>query len=221
MGTRTGVGSSMTSLAKSRPTSCSLHNLNQQQQYQLRSMTPTVSRLRRDSAASTASSATCLSSIGRSDGVSLCYPNVEYRENKCFELRKKSALLNKIVLKNQLINDPIFTRANPVHQQIALDQQQQFLNDETINFLMGSNNSPADTSTANSARRRLFVKKNERNGGMFDPNASTASSTTSSSTTATTHNSAFSAFRYPQQGSLYFSILFLTLILSYIEICYI
>lgn len=169
-------------------------------------MTPNASRLRRDSCASTASSATCLSSIGRSDGTSLCHPSPDYKENKAFELRKKSALMNKIILKSQLVNDPIFARANPIHQEIALVEQQQFMNDETINFITGTGTPSADTSMTSTntvgARKRLFAKKNERNGSLFDPNASTASSTTSSSTTATAHNPAFSAFQPPSTGNV-------------------
>lgn len=185
-----------TPLSKTRPTSSSLHNLvthlNNQSDY-MRSMTPTASsrvRLRRDSCASTASSVgTCLSSCGGGggNGASLCHPSPDYKENKAFELRKKSTLMNKIILKSQLVNDPIFARANPIHQEIALTEQQQFLNDETINYIMGGANSVAaadsvSASSSASARKRLFAKKNERNA--FDPNASTASSTTTTTSTS-------------------------------------
>lgn len=130
--------------------------------------------------------------------------------------------MNKIILKNQLVNDPIFARANPIHQEIALVEQQQFLNDETISFIMGSGaltstttvtSSMNDTFSSNSggqgARRRLFAKKNEKqqvnnNPNNFDPNASTASSTTSSSTnTPVHHNPAFSAFHATPGTFLY------------------
>lgn len=180
-------------LSKSRPTSSSLHNIvthlnNQQNLHQIRSMTPTANRLRHDSSASTTSSATCLSSIGRSDKISLCYPSTDYKENKAFELRKKSALMNKIVLKSHLVNDPIFARANPIHQEIAYVEQQQFLNDETLNFLANGTPSLADTLNGGpKARKRLFAKKNEKTNTFYDPNVSTASSTASSSTTTPIH----------------------------------
>lgn len=104
--------------------------------------------------------------------------------------------MNKIILKNQLVNDPIFARANPIHQEIALGEQHQFLNDETIQFVMSSAASISDFSVSGQgARRRLFTKKNEKTGAMFDPNASTASSTTSSATTPVHHNPYFSAFQ--------------------------
>lgn len=178
-----------TSLAKSRATSSSLHNIvthldNQHQQS--RSMTPIANRLRRDSCASTASA-----------GTSLCYPSSDYKENKAFELRKKSALMNKIILKNQLVNDPIFARANPIHQEIALVEQQQFMNDDTINFVLAGKTSITESNTnGKGARRRLFAKKNEKACIILDQNASSASSTTSSCTTTPLHhNSAFSAFQ--------------------------
>lgn len=188
------------SLLKARQASSSLHNLATAHNHpdHARSMTPTAQRLRRDSAASTASSATCLSAAG----ASLCYPSADYKENKASELRKKSALMNKIILKSQLVNDPIFARANPIHQEIALVEQQQFMNDETLNFISANainNDSTIASSSASSssARKRLFVKKGER---AFDPNASSASSTTSSSTASAFH---------PTIGEIIINILFL------------
>ena len=108
-------------------------------------------RHRADSHTSTASNATSLGSCGACDW---------YKETKASELRKKTALLNRIATKQQLA-DPIYTRAHPVHSQ-----------------LIGREPS----------RRRLFAKRSERYDPDASI-CSTGSSSSSSNATTTNHSS--------------------------------
>ena len=148
--------SSVSARTPQPPTSSSLHNI-------ANCLRDETSRPRRDSYASTTSSGTCtLSSVAYS------MPGNEYKENKAYELRKKSNLMNKIQVKSHQ-TDPIYTRSHPVCAEI-IDQQISSLHQNGVNI--GSYEQSA------AARKRLFVKKNEKN---FDPNTSIGSNGSSAS----------------------------------------
>jgi len=108
----------------------------------------------------------------------------DYKENKAYELRKKSTLMNKIITKNQN-QDPIYSRSHPIRSELV-DQKVLDINNITLGSLGCSYE-----QKHSAARKRLFAKKNEKSGG-FDPNVSigsnASSSTTSTSTTTTSHN---------------------------------
>lgn len=128
-------------------------------------------RARTDSYASSTSNGT-FSSYGQPS---------EYKETKASELRKKTALMNKIITKNQQF-DPIYSRSHPVSSEIN--------NDAPINSAV--NTSIGSYEQVAAARKRLFTKKSERNVN-YDPNmsicsngSSTSSATTNSSIPTTT-----------------------------------
>ncbi|RNA01979.1 hypothetical protein BpHYR1_032668 [Brachionus plicatilis] len=140
-----------------KQTSSSLHNLN----HCLK--TDSASRTRRDSSASSSHT-----------NLSFCSPNTtprEFKENKAYELRKKSTLLNKIVTKNHQ-HDPIYSRSHPISAQMT---QQQALNVTLNEHSVTMPSVVADAAT--SARKRLFAKKSEK---QFDPNLSIGSNGSSS-----------------------------------------
>lgn len=169
----------------SRPTSSSLHNI-------VLSLNETAStpnghkaRYRRDSCASSASSGTCFSAgaANLSFNLSAFSPQLDYKENKASELRKKSALFNKIINKTQQF-DPIYTRSHPICTEINEQQAVNAIHNETaVNYLL-ANATNIGSYEQHSARRRLFTKKSER----FDPNVSLGSN--ASSSTSTTSSSA-------------------------------
>jgi hypothetical protein len=124
-------------------------------------------RKRHDSISSTASSF-----FGNSSSITAN----EYKENKAYELRKKSTLMNKITIKNQQ-QDPIYTRSHPISTKLVVDD-----NLDLANITIGCLGSYEQKHSA--ARKRLFAKKNEKTG--YDPNmsiGSNGSSNTSSSNT--------------------------------------
>ncbi len=166
-----------------RKASSSLHNLSQHQQ----SFPSIISdknntslfdcdhqqRNRRDSYASTISNITCTSytpsSLNNTHlGTGMMAQNNDYKENKAYELRKKSNLMNKIIVKTQAVNDPIYTRAHPVF----------FSTDSSFSEPLTPTSSLTMATALNStesARKRLFAKKNERpqqqqQQQQFDPN---------------------------------------------------
>lgn len=141
----------ITPIISNKNTSASLHNLTNL------NTESSSSRQRRDSCASTASSGTCLSSIGVNN-ISLNSTPNEFKENKAYELRKKSTLLNKIIIKTQQ-NDPIYSRSHPVCSEIVEQQVDQL-----------------SVHNEQTSRKRLFAKKNERS---FDPNLSLGSNVSS------------------------------------------
>ncbi len=203
---------------QAKKTSASLHNLSNLSTNDLFTMTnnsnsntnggSSTGRYRRDSYAST------VSSVGVGNLSINSTPSVEYKENKAYELRKKSALMNKIVGKgavaSQGFGDPIYTRSHPVSTELANEQQhsisylllnqQQMYHPQTTQspgsmFLNNlehdrSNNLGSQASnnstTSSAARKRLFAKKNERN--TFDPNASIQSNASSASSSTTSGN---------------------------------
>ena len=110
-------------------------------------------RNRRDSYASTISNITCASHY-----VGSVSNNNDYKENKAYELRKKSNLMNKISVKTQAIHDPIYSRAHPSCFSSPLDSHE-------------------ETSSTHNVKRRLFAKKNEK----FDANLSLGSNGSSKS----------------------------------------
>lgn len=118
-------------------------------------------RARTDSYASTNSNCT-FSSFGQA---------TEYKETKSSELRKKTALMNKIATKTQQF-DPIYSRSHPVSAEI-----------NSVVSSMG-NTSIGSYEQAHAARKRLYAKKNEKNT-MFDPNLSTCSNNSSISSGTT------------------------------------
>ncbi len=126
-------------------------------------------RKRHDSISSTASSF-----FGNSSSITAN----EYKENKAYELRKKSTLMNKITIKNQQ-QDPIYTRSHPISTKLVVDD-----NLDLANITIGCLGSYEQKHSA--ARKRLFAKKNEKTG--YDPNMSIgsngSSNTSSSNTTA-------------------------------------
>jgi hypothetical protein len=126
-------------------------------------------RKRHDSISSTASSF-----FGNSSSIAAN----EYKENKAYELRKKSTLMNKITIKNQQ-QDPIYTRSHPISTKLVVDD-----NLDLANITIGCLGSYEQKHSA--ARKRLFAKKNEKTG--YDPNMSIgsngSSNTSSSNTTA-------------------------------------
>ncbi|CAF0710301.1 unnamed protein product [Brachionus calyciflorus] len=93
---------------------------------------------------------------------------IEFKENKAYELRKKTMLMNKISVKNQL-NDPIYSRSHPISTELAEQQALNLTNDSIQSCL----------SNETTVRKRLFAKKNEKN---FDPNLSIGSNCSSNST---------------------------------------
>ena len=160
-----------------RKTSSSLHNLSQHQQS---SPSNTVAsnnnnnaslfdcdhqqRNRRDSYASTISNITCTSYTVSLNNTHLGTGNNEYKENKAYELRKKSNLMNKIITKTQAANDPIYTRAHPVF--FSTDSSFSEPLTPTSSLTMAT-----CLNTTESARKRLFAKKNERpQQQQFDAN---------------------------------------------------
>jgi len=87
-----------------------------------------------------------------------------YKENKAYELRKKSNLMNKIIVKTQAVNDPIYTRAHPVFFSTESSFSEPLTPASSLTMATGL------TSTE-SARKRLFAKKNERpTQQQFDAN---------------------------------------------------
>ncbi len=196
---------------QAKKTSASLHNLSNLSTNDIFMMSnnngSSTGRHRRDSYAST------VSSVGVGNTSINSTPSVDYKENKAYELRKKSALMNKIAGKGSVqIGDPIYTRSHPVSTELAAEQQQQ---QHSLNYLLLNQqiyqanspqvvtnnqtsldlnmNSQAFNSSASSsaARKRLFAKKNERN--VFDPNASIQSNTSSAS--SSTGNTQMSSLR--------------------------
>lgn len=167
-----------------RKTSASLHNLAS-----CAEDNNVTGRTRRDSYGSTVSS-----------GTNYLYsttPN-EYKENKAYELRKKSTLMNKIIVKNQQV-DPIYSRSHPCATEIA---EQQCIN---AAFVLTSNTSHVsigsyEQSAAN--RKRLFTKKNERVSN-FDPNLSLGSNGSTGSSSSQTNHSA----KIPTSFSMNFATL--------------
>ncbi len=164
--------------ARQKPVSSSLHNLSMLNEANINQHN---ARYRRDSNASSVCSTVSHATTCRT---AFSTPNVEYKENKAYELRKKSALLNKInhQVKSQQY-DPIYSRAHPISNEMAAAAQEQ------QSFLF-ANLSPAFDSTLiqqqqnnnnnnMSARKRLFTKKNERQ--LFDPNLSFQSTSSNSS----------------------------------------
>ena len=143
----------------------------------------TPTRNRRDSYASTTSNITCTSYAHSNTATNAfnCYTNVpnDYKENKAYELRKKSNLMNKIIVKTQA-QDPIYTRAHPVCAELTAEQQ---LFSPPASLPAYEHNS--------AARKRLFAKKNERTpitsaGGVvsaFDANLSLGSNGSNASST--------------------------------------
>lgn len=190
---RVSLADKMTLSSANKRVSASLHNLtnlndtltsNNGNSYWT---TTTPGRHRRDSYASTVSS-TGTNHLNQTISGNF----VEYKENKAFELRKKSALMNKIVGKSgsQLINDPIYTRSHPISTQMTEQQHAlaslMIANNPMIYHKGGSVSGTAtpvtsaaydNTTAANTARKRLFAKKNER----FDPNNSFQSNISSAS----------------------------------------
>jgi hypothetical protein len=166
-----------------RKTSASLHNLASCAEDNV------TGRTRRDSYGSTVSS-----------GTNFLYsttPN-EYKENKAYELRKKSTLMNKIIVKSQQV-DPIYSRSHPCATEIA---EQQSMN---AAFVLTSNTSHVsigsyEQSAAN--RKRLFTKKNERVSN-FDPNLSLGSNGSTGSSSSHTNHSA----KIPTSFSMNFATL--------------
>ena len=138
-------------------------------------------RARTDSYASTTSNGT-FSSYGQ--------PN-EYKETKASELRRKTALMNKIIIKNQQF-DPIYSRNHPISAEINSDTQV----NSAFNTSIGSYEQVA------AARKRLFTKKNERNIN-HDPNMSICSngSSTSSATTNSSIPTTISSYGGNQRQS--------------------
>ena len=123
-------------------------------------------RNRRDSYASTISNITCASYTVSSslNNTHQGTVNNDYKENKAYELRKKSNLMNKIIVKTQAVNDPIYTRAHPVF----FSTESSF--SEPLTPASSLTMATALTSTE-SARKRLFAKKNERQTQQqFDAN---------------------------------------------------
>jgi hypothetical protein len=122
-------------------------------------------RNRRDSYASTISNITCTSYTASSlNNTHQGTVNNDYKENKAYELRKKSNLMNKIIVKTQAVNDPIYTRAHPVF----FSTESSF--SEPLTPASSLTMTRALTSTE-SARKRLFAKKNERpTQQQFDAN---------------------------------------------------
>ena len=180
--------------ANSKRVSASLHNLTSNDLLSLNGGNAT--RFRRDSYASTVSSvATTAGSMSLVSNT----PGAEYKENKAYELRKKSALMNKIMGKTQAqySADPIYTRSHPVTTALNDEQQQAVAylltahtnNSSSPTVYIGSCQEQLNTSNPggnNTARKRLFAKKNEKNGGVsFDPNVSIQSNVSSMSSAST------------------------------------
>ena len=150
--------------------SSSMHNISHcfnEAGNSIETMSVHSARNRHDSIGSTASSGTCTySSSGFNSTAN------DYKENKAYELRKKCAIMNKIIVKTQF--DPIYSRSHPVCTELNDQQAVNFIERNIANTSIGS--------YEQAARKRLFAKRNEKG---FDANLSIGSnaSTASSSTT--------------------------------------
>jgi hypothetical protein len=78
---------------------------------------------------------------------------LDYKENKAYELRKKAALLNRIMV-NKI--DPIYTRSHPVTSDILIEQTLSPVNCPSAKIVNCSGG-----VSSSGARKRLFAKKNE------------------------------------------------------------
>jgi hypothetical protein len=106
------------------------------------------SRTRQDSFSSTISTGTLNSATP-----------IEYKENKAYELRKKAALLNRIISKNNYF-DPIYTRSHPATIEISEQQHHDVLFSKSP-CQINKNLNIGSYEQNSGARKRLFAKKNE------------------------------------------------------------
>ena len=156
----------------SRHTSSSLHNLNNNSSNQ-------TYRTRHDSTSHTFSNRYKNSTFIDNNDASFSSVNTipaEFKENKAYELRKKSLLVNKIMTKNHQ-HDPIYSRSHPISTELTEQDMNTTFVDNLQNLIPDS-----------TARKRLFAKKSEK---KFDPNlsiGSNGSSSFSSNSVPTTTN---------------------------------